>query len=322
MKGSYSVLVRNRRIQYKFTIERNITILKGDSATGKTTLIEMIAEYNSRGEDSGITLLCDRPCVVLNSLNWKLILENTYNSIVFIDEGDVFVKSDEFAELVKRSDNYFVIATRAKLSNLPYSVMEVYGIKNTAGNKYQGTKRLYSEFYPIYSNHIPQIEKPDCIIVEDSNSGYEFFSSVCALNNIACIHAGGNANVEAMVASCNYNRILVIVDGAAFGPYIERLLDMSLVKQLGIYLPESFEWLILKSNLLNDADIQEILKAPEDYIESEKYFSWERFFTALLSEKSKNTYLAYNKRALNAVYLQNYEKREILKSTPLEVLSD
>ena len=39
MKGSFEVIVKNRRIQYKFTICRNITILKGDSATGKTTLI-------------------------------------------------------------------------------------------------------------------------------------------------------------------------------------------------------------------------------------------------------------------------------------------
>ena len=34
MKGSYQVKVWNNRISYKFVIERNITILRGDSATG------------------------------------------------------------------------------------------------------------------------------------------------------------------------------------------------------------------------------------------------------------------------------------------------
>ena len=158
MIGKHSVLVKNRRIQYKFTIERNITILKGDSATGKTTLIELIAEYGRRGEESGITLVCDKECVVLTAQNWQLILENTHDSIVFIDEGDGFVRSQEFADLAKKSDDYFVIATRASLPNLPYSVMEVYGIKNTSGNRYQGTKRLYSEFYPIYV-----LDKPDVV---------------------------------------------------------------------------------------------------------------------------------------------------------------
>ena len=45
MKGSYDVKVENRRLQYKFRINRNVTILRGDSATGKTTLIDMIAAH-------------------------------------------------------------------------------------------------------------------------------------------------------------------------------------------------------------------------------------------------------------------------------------
>ena len=40
MKGKYSILVQNNRLRYEFTIYRNITIIRGDSATGKTTLLE------------------------------------------------------------------------------------------------------------------------------------------------------------------------------------------------------------------------------------------------------------------------------------------
>ena len=45
MKKSYRIIVSNATIRYDFTIRRNITIIKGDSATGKTTLVEMIREY-------------------------------------------------------------------------------------------------------------------------------------------------------------------------------------------------------------------------------------------------------------------------------------
>lgn len=45
MKGSYRVVVQNSSVRYDFVIRRNITVIKGDSATGKTTLIEMIREY-------------------------------------------------------------------------------------------------------------------------------------------------------------------------------------------------------------------------------------------------------------------------------------
>lgn len=46
MKGSVTVIVRNAKTKYEFTIKRNITVIKGNSATGKTTLIDMIREHN------------------------------------------------------------------------------------------------------------------------------------------------------------------------------------------------------------------------------------------------------------------------------------
>lgn len=131
MTGKYDIVVQNRRLQYKFTIERNITVLRGDSATGKTTLINMIASYQQNGEASGITINCEKTCTVLTGLRWQENLALIHDSIVFIDEGDKFVLSEDFARAVKNSDNYYVIATRAPLTNLPYSVDEIYGIRNS-----------------------------------------------------------------------------------------------------------------------------------------------------------------------------------------------
>ena len=34
MRGVHEVVVQNNRVQYKFAIRRNLTILRGDSATG------------------------------------------------------------------------------------------------------------------------------------------------------------------------------------------------------------------------------------------------------------------------------------------------
>lgn len=42
-----------------------------------------------------------------------------------------FVRTEEFAHEIQKTDNYYVIATRASLFMLPYSVNEVYGIRNT-----------------------------------------------------------------------------------------------------------------------------------------------------------------------------------------------
>lgn len=79
-----------------------------------------------------------------------------------------------------------------------------------------------------------------------------------------------------------------------------------------LYLPESFEWLILSSGILKDAETTQILQTPSGYIDSKEYFSWERYFTALLTEKTTGTYLNYTKKTLNGAYLGDGVKNAIL----------
>ena len=90
MKGSYSVRVGNSKLIYEFTIRRNITILKGNSGTGKTTLVEMIQEYYENGRLSGIQLESSVPCRTLAGRDWKIILPTIQNRLVFIDEEHDF----------------------------------------------------------------------------------------------------------------------------------------------------------------------------------------------------------------------------------------
>ena len=97
MKGKYRIIVENKKIRYDFEIKRNITIIKGDSATGKTTLADMIAEYEENGADSGIRLACDRECHILQGRYWKALLAEMKNSIIFIDEGNKNVSCETSA---------------------------------------------------------------------------------------------------------------------------------------------------------------------------------------------------------------------------------
>ena len=77
MKGAYELTVQNKRIHYQFTTKRNITVIRGDSATGKTTLLEMIETYSQNGISSGIDLKCTVPCIVLHGGDWKQRLSYT-----------------------------------------------------------------------------------------------------------------------------------------------------------------------------------------------------------------------------------------------------
>lgn len=314
MKGLYEISIQNNKVKYEFVIRRNITIIQGDSATGKTTLVDMIREYQLNGQDSGISLSCKRKCVVLEGNDWEQNLSLYNDCIIFIDEGNKFISSKNFSSCAKKSTNYYVIVTREGLENLPYSVDEIYGI-HTSG-KYADLKQIYHEFFRIYDNKPDEELKIDKIITEDSNSGFEFFKAV-ADENIECISAEGKSNIFSLAKSLNpEGNILIVADGAAFGSQMNLL--STLVKQrknLVLFLPESFEWLLLSSGILNDGEIIKILETPEEYIESKKFFSWEQYFTDLLIRKSDKTYLKYSKNKLNENYLAEKVKGKILNST-------
>lgn len=75
MRGKIKIQIKNRHITFNFTLERNVTILTGDSGTGKTKLINMVRNYSELGEQSGVTLKCSKPCLVLSNASWETILE-------------------------------------------------------------------------------------------------------------------------------------------------------------------------------------------------------------------------------------------------------
>lgn len=314
MIGKHNVKVSNQKVQFNFDLLRNITVIRGDSATGKTTLIGLLSDYESLGKQSGVTVKCDKPCRVLTGTDWQIRLDNIRDSIVFIDEGNKFIKSEDFARAVRNSNNYYVLITRENLYNLPYSVEEIYEMRPYRhsikfGKVYNGTRRFYSDI-PIQNRSITDA---DTLITEDSNSGYEFFLHVADEKGIRCISAHGKSKIFSTLAETN-RKVIVIADGAAFGSEIDRIYKLQTTNpgKITLYLPESFEWLILKSNVLRMQDIQEILDAPENHIDSSVYFSWEQYFTELLSDRTNGTYMQYTKAHLAPFYLQNENVQKIL----------
>ena len=312
MKGKYHITVANEMVKYDFDIRRNITIIKGDSATGKTTMVEMIREFYEDGESSGVRLNCEKECRPLAGRDWKILLQAATDCIVFIDENNDFLPTQDFAEAVQNSDNYYVIVTREGLPNLPYSVDEIYGIR--ISGKYAGLKQTYNEFYHIYGDYsLKEDVDPDKVIVEDSNAGFEFFQNQSVGKQYRVISAGGKSNVFQKMNEIQGRSILVIADGAAFGPEMDRVMKMAYRNgNITVYLPESFEWLILASGVVYHKDLRNILEDPSSHIDSKEFFSWERFFTHILIEITSGTWLQYSKRKINPSYLNEAVRQKIV----------
>lgn len=306
MKGSYKVKVSRRRgTTFEFTVRRNITIVRGDSGTGKTTLYDMVADYTRLGDRSGVTVQCERPCVALTDIDWRNQLAGIAGSIVFIDEGMEDLPTEDFARAVRDSDNYYVIFTRSELPCLPYSVNEIYRIK-TSG-KFHSLVPMYKELEGHrYSLSRAKANKDfDVLLTEDSKSGLQFFEARFDGEKLHCESAQSNTKILDWLCSHDDDPVFVIADGAAFGPYADRVLKYQKEHphEVTVCLPESFEWLLLSSGVVKADGVEECLASPENYVDSAKYMSWEQFFTSVLSDATKGTPLAYNKGRIAKGYL-------------------
>ena len=124
MVAEHSIMVQSGRgIQYKFDIHRKYTVIRGDSATGKTTLVRMIEDATVR---KTADISCDVSCVVLPDMNWEINLDAFSESIVFIDEDHpALTTGKKLAEKMFSSDNCFVIISRDKMPWIPYSYKEI-----------------------------------------------------------------------------------------------------------------------------------------------------------------------------------------------------
>ena len=300
MKGKIRVQINHRKLNYDFELKRNITIINGCSATGKTSLISYIETYNAHGPKSGVKLICDKKCVVLTSRIWNEFRPIYNDCILFLDENCDFVTTVEFAKYVKESNCYFVIIKREKLEMLAYSVDEIYDFElEGKTNKF---KRRYADFL----ENKAFTKRPELVITEDSNSDNQFYQCI---KDLKVISAKGKSNIVSKYLENQDKKLVLVFDGAAFGSCISELVEYSEDNpKMQVYSPESFEYFILTSGLFDINKIYDKVYQPYDYINTPEYLSWERYYTKLLVDFTFNDDKSrYNKSELRDYYKKNVE---------------
>ena len=149
----------------------------------------------------------------------------------------------------------------------------------------------------------------DMVLTEDSNSGYEMTS--LAFENAEVVSAGGNSlvieNLKGQGRGNDY--VCVIVDGAAFGAFIELALKLAEIRgNTWIAAPESFEYLLLNFNEIKKhlSSDQGELTRTYDFCDSSQYGSWEQYYEELLKNVTTEHFgFTYSKRKLNQWFLNS-----------------
>lgn len=306
MCGDISVEVYNPRIRYEFTLHRNVTVLADEGATGKTSLIRLI-DRSQTTASTKVRVSNSNKIVVLDWTLWETIqaadfVDHAGPRIYVVDESMPFLTSGAFADFVWNSGCYFILITRDNLSSLSCSVKEVYKLK-TVGRT--------TTFVPVY----PEVAYGQCpkshiqCITEDSRFGNRFFAEVYGKDSV--VSAGEKDNVENRLKDTEFLHPVVIVDGAAFGFNMPKILNIVLRMDGYLLVEESFEYVLLTSGIFSRYEHQ--LEEEMQHMDCSEYITWERFFNSFLERITTNTRLRYKKDEFNSVYLLPIHRDKILR---------
>ena len=162
MVGVQHVKISNERVIFEFDLYRKVTIIHGDSATGKTTLYDLVAQHNREaGKPSKLVVQSTKKCYAFKWCMRSTNVDGVTDSIIFIDEVGAERKNHKkLAELISNSDNYFVIIYRDDIETLPRSIVEICKIKSS--NKCTSLGKIYN-----------QLDMDNTVVMEDSSDESE-----------------------------------------------------------------------------------------------------------------------------------------------------
>ncbi len=86
--------------------------------------------------------------------------------------------------------------------------------------------------------------------------------------------------------------------------------------QCTVYAPESFEYLILSSGIIDVP--KEVLTETYLYADSTRFMSWEEFYTSYLTDETRNKITQYSKSRLPEYYKTEGSVKKIVAVIPDE----
>ena len=125
--------------------------------------------------------------------------------------------------------------------------------------------------------------------------------------------------IQDISSGCTHLRIVMLPVLMEMG--IMSSFQIQTERRISLWLPESFEYLILKSGILKSEKLTQILDNIPEYVECEKYESWENFFTEILIMLTADGVEKYSKNMLNSYYLQDWVVDKIKEQLPIEVIN-
>lgn len=288
-----NISIKSPNLNYKLQIENKLTIITGLSASGKTTLINLINEYNS--ENNVAEVDSELPIYIINSNIWENSELFKDKAFYFIDEDMEFLKTPKFFKNIINSSGYFIVVGRDPEIFINYSVDSIYELK-----LYNGVHKMVNKYNIKDLAYKYNQDSIIGVINEDSGSGFEFYKYIIPLNHISSM---GNKGILKLLEGQDSK--IIILDRLGYGKWINTLINSIESNNYNtvLNLQNSFEYVILKSGVLgNNLDDFELVESELklNNINLEKIY-----FEMLIALSNKDKKTRYTKKYINPWYLDN-----------------
>ena len=217
-------------VKYDIVLDSKFTILQGDSATGKRTVLEAIRYYKSR-EDSKYSKLfekCNIPEFVNNKLSKQYLRESCdENTVLLFDEDTISrIYNVKVFEQLNHLKCYCIIIYRPPVMHIHVSYKDYKKMVSIDG---------VNKLVPLYHN-FDTFVPADRYVIEDEKSAYLYFKT--RLLNLE----SSKGKEKLYEVSADLNDVTIIADGAAISAEFPELF----LQGHKMFLPDSFEALIIK----------------------------------------------------------------------------
>lgn len=289
-----------KTIQYDLDIKNRLTILKGDSASGKSILTKMI---DAHSVDKSIIINSDIPIRHLTYSTLELDPDLSSDVVYILDEYDG-VDTKLASKYINNRNYKFILISRYEINPfINYSTDDIYELYKSG--KIIKNRKLYPH---IGDNRNIKLDKINRFVTEDSGSGKKFFEN---LQNITVTSTNGNGNITKDIV----DNSIIFFDRVAFGPYIRKLSELILYKNIGVIYPQSFEHLLLTSELFNTGKIQaEYEKINSECLRLYPNTTLETIYYRLLVNITSELNIKYSKSDIGGWFFESKQYNKIIES--------
>lgn len=289
-KSTIRLGVESDEFRFHCELKRRITVFRGDSGTGKSSLIEYLSS-----EDDMVDKICDLQIVpVPNAALAINVLESSRNAVVLFDDlritessnfvkmcSECLVKNNLYVVLINREfSNFDSNRENTKYAKISISVTEIYDFKNDGGVNHW--------LEPIKLPTTEDYSDVDCILVEDKGYGFKFFDNY--LSNVTKSSDGKSSLLKDTLQNAQRSsKVLVMIDLAGFGCHWDQFEKIVLRKYKNVFIlpySECFEQMLVYSNALNQNEI--VKKELKDlHYYANNFNSWESYFEDLVKRATQ-----------------------------------